>query len=812
MKTTTLFTVGLSLSLTSLLSAADWTGSEWISVKEARVHEAGKPLGLAAAGTSWFARSFTNKGEITSAKWSVTGLGVFDVYVNGARIGDDFLKPGFTHNGKTKYAFTYDVTAQLKREAGASNALAAEVSAGWWRDRICSPGPKDYWGKKSAFRGELEITYADGTTETIGTRAADWQSGVAGGVIRAGIFDGEVFDARVHQPTDGVGLTGTTEVNTEFQGEILPTAGAEVTLRRDLAMTRGPYALKKGEKLVVDFGQNCAAVPEIVAKAKAGTFMRILPAEMLNDADKGQRGSDGPKGSVYRANLRTGRHGMLFDYMFKGEGVETYHPRFTYFGYRYLQIEATEDVEITSVTSIPVTSVKKEHETGSLEVGDKDLNQFISNVRWGLLSNYLSVPTDCPQRNERLGWTADTQIFAEAGSYNADTRAFFRKWMRDMRDCQDKRGGYPSVAPIAQFANEPFKFGWADAGVIVPYVVWRHFGDTQIVEENWDAMMRFMKTIDEKKYNFEDDGLPFPIYSDWLSFEKYEVSGKGWNKYKGDPDARKFRCFLAGCYWLYDAEGMAKMGAAIGKTEEAAWCAASAERARAYLKENFLEADGRLLTLMRDMQTPSAFALYLDLLEGEAKTATVEWLVKSIRDNNTTMRTGFLGTLMLMDALAKEGRFDVAYDLLLQHNFPGWLYSVDQGATTVWERWNSYTLERGFGDVSMNSFNHYAYGAVVAWMYKHAAGIASCEEAPGFKKIILAPKPEKRLGHVKASYQSAAGLITSAWRYEGDDWVWEFTIPEGATGDVTLPNGEKRAYAAGSHRVVSGAAKAAPLR
>ncbi len=788
-----------TLTLAGEVSAPLLAQSEWISVKEAPVHEAGNPLGLAAPGTSWFARRFANKGDIASAKWTVTGLGVFDVYVNGARVGNDFLKPGFTHNGKTKYAFAYDVTDKLRTARGAENVLAAEVSSGWWRDRICSPGKKDYWGKKSAFRGELELVYADGRRETIGTRAADWKSGVAGGVVRAGIFDGEVYDARLRQPTDGEGLTGTTEVNGEFKGEILPTAGAEVALRRDLAMTRGPYALKKGETLVVDFGQNCAGVPEFRFKAPRGTILTALPGEMLNDADAGSRGCDGPKGSVYRANLRSGEDGMRIDYTFAGDGTETYLPRFTYFGYRYLSIEATDDVEILSVASIPVSSVRKEHEIGTLEVGDKALDRFVSNVRWGQRSNYLSIPTDCPQRNERLGWSADTQIFAEAGSYLADTRGFFRKWMRDMRDSQSKKGGFPSAAPLAQFANEPFKFGWADAGVIVPHVVWRHFGDTRIVAENWDAMMKFLRAVDEKKYDFEDEGLPYPIYSDWLSLEKYEVSSnKRWRKYKGDPDARKFRRFLAGCYWLGDARKMAAMGAAAGMdAEDVAWCRASADRARAYLKANFFEADGRLLTLMREMQTPSAFALFFDLLEGEAKTATLAWLVRSVRENNATLRTGFLGTTMLMDALAKEGRFDVAYDILLQHGCPGWLYSVDQGATTVWERWNSYTKKDGFGPAGMNSFNHYAYGAVLAWIYRHAAGIAPAE--PGFKKIVLAPKPDRRLGFVRASCKTAAGLVTSAWRYEGDAWIWEFAIPEGATATVTVPGRAPAEFGPGKH-------------
>ena len=782
---------------------ADWKSSEWISVKEAPVCD-GSGSERAADGTSWFAKTFVNAKAVKSATWTVTGLGVFDVYVNGARIGDDFLKPGFTHNKKTKYAFTYDVTRQLKTAKGASNTLVAEVSAGWWRDKICSPNGRDFVGKKSAFRGELELVYADGTTETIGSKAADWQSGIAGPVTHAAIFDGEEYDARKAFPLDGQGLTGTTEVNTEFSGEILDTAGAEVTLRRDLAMVRGPYALKKGETLVVDFGQNCAGVPEFVFSAKEGTVLTALPGEMLNDADKGQRGCDGPKGSVYRANLRCPDRGMRVVYTFAGAGVETYHPRFTFFGYRYISVTATDDVTITSIASVPVTSIKKEMELGRLEVGDKDLQKFISNVYWGQLSNYLSVPTDCPQRNERLGWSADTQVFTEAGTFNADTTKFFHKYTRDLSDSRCKDGGYPSVAPFAQYGNETFNLGWADVGVIVPWTVWKQFGDVKILADNWDAMAKFVRKLDETKYDFE--GKVGYIYADWLSYQKFETSGNplgNWDTWRNHPDAMNYRRYLAACYWLYDARLMVEMGTALGRpADEIAWFKASAERARSYIRGKFLESDGLLLTPMRDLQTACVFALKFGIVEGAAKEQTKAILLKSIKDHGDCLQTGFLGTSFLMEVLAQEKEFDVAYTLLFQHKNPSWLYSVDQGATTVWERWNSYTKKDGFGPVGMNSFNHYAYGAVLAWIYRHAAGIACDSDAPGFKTVVMAPKPDRRLGHVKASYKSAAGLITSAWRYEGDTWIWNFTVPQGATAKVTLPGEtESKVYQPGTYEI-----------
>ena len=789
------------------LDAKAWAASEWISVANAPVAgEAERKRQRSADGTSVFRYRHVNAKDVKSAKWMTAGLGVYNVFVNGKPVGSDFLKPGFTHYAKTKRSFTYDITPALKKGAGEANDFGAEVSAGWWRDKIVA-----YAGKKSAFRGVVELTYADDTTELVGSKASAWFGEVAGPVKHAGIFDGEEYDAREEancaRKPQGEFAPGGCERNDEFKGEILPDNGAEVCLRFDLVkdrdLVRRGLVVKPGEPLVVDFGQNCAAVPFFVFRAKRGTVLTALPGEMLNDADKGQRGCDGPKGSVYRENLRMPNDGMRVVYTFAGEDEEAYVPSYTFFGYRYLSITATDEVAIKAVASVPVTSITKEMETGRLETGVADVNKFISNVYWGQLSNYLSVPTDCPQRNERLGWMADTQVFAEAGAFNAYTSRFFRKWSRDMRDSVDAEGGYPSVAPWAQYGNDCWKLGWADAGVIVPYTVWKMFGDEAIIRENYDAMARFVRKLDETKYDLEPK-IGYN-YADWLSYETFETCGNkfgGWEKWGKDPDAMNYRRYLAACYWLYDARLMAQMAQAIGKTEDVRWFQGSAEIARAYIRGKFLEADGLLLKPMRHLQTACVFALHFGIVEGEARTATLELLKKNIREHGDCLQTGFLGTSFLMDALSECGAYDVCYTLLLQHKNPSWLYSVDQGATTIWERWNSYTKDEGFGPVGMNSFNHYAYGQVLGWMYRTIAGIAADPAAPGFRNIIMAPKPDRRLGYVKAEYRSRAGLITSAWRYEDETWIWDFTVPEGATATVTLPNGrESVKYGAGDHHV-----------
>ena len=587
---------------TAALDASAWEKSAWISAADAKIAgDAEKKHQRAADGTSWFVGEVANEGEVKSAKWMTAGLGVYEVYVNGTRVGSDALKPGFTHVKKTRRSFTYDVTALLNGAKGAKNVFAAQVSAGWWRDKIVS-----FAGQKSAFRGVLEITYADGTKKLYGTCPKCWTAGVAGRVKHAGIFDGEEYDAREACPAKGDVKFPAAVVNDEFRGEILPSEGGEVCCRCDLALKPvEAYCWKEatgandkqgkekvfgkvvrtrtfakgeklcvvpGETLVVDFGQNCAAVPRFAMSARRDTVLTCLPGEMLNDANgERARGNDGPGGSLYRENLRMPKDGMRLVYTFAGTGVETYMPRFTFFGYRYLSITATDAVTIECVKSVPVTSIKKCMERGKIETGDKCVNQLISNVYWGQLSNYLSVSTDCPQRNERLGWTADTQVFAEAGAFNADTSKFFHKWMRDMRDSQDPRGGFPGVAPTAQYGNETMRVGWSDAGIIVPYVIWRQFGDRQIVDENWAAMEKCLARQAETKYRTEL--LPETRnyqWNDWLSLTKYESCPykpeySAFRNGKPTPEALQYWGYLGGCYWIWNSEMMVQMAVGTGR-------------------------------------------------------------------------------------------------------------------------------------------------------------------------------------------------------------------------------------------------------
>ncbi|MFO7936686.1 MAG: family 78 glycoside hydrolase catalytic domain [Kiritimatiellia bacterium] len=821
-----------SVFTTGLLDRSNWEGSAWIAVPGQDIITAGNaPKNEhSVPGTSCFVKSLDLGGKVEKAYWTVTGQGVFEAYVNGVRVGNDFLKPGFTHVFKTRHAFTYDVT-ELLSEKNNENVFAAMVSSGWWRDKIVG-----YRGRESAFRAQLTVRYADGSGKNFGTDDS-WFGAVAGPVKRASIFEGEVYDAsETMEWTKKGGSDSFRSVKTidEFKGEIVPAQGSPVCLREDLVMlpvrayvwqgveggdkkdrfgkvriirtykSGVAITLSPGETLVVDFGQNAAAEPRFTASAAAGTEITLLPAEMLNDENGlKSRGNDGPEGSVYRLNLRNiHKEGAQAIYTFAGENKETYMPRFTFFGYRYLSLTATDRVTINKLESVPVTSIAKELETGRIKTGEENVNQLISNVLWGQYSNYLSVPTDCPQRNERLGWTADTQVFAAAASCNADVYGFLSKWMRDMRDSQlETTGSYPSVAPLAQYGNEGDRFGWADAGIIVPHTMWRRYGDTSIIKENWASMKKFMARLDETKHvTLPGKGQ----YADWLSYEKYQPCNAGWGK-NPPKEALEYWNFLGACYWLWDARMMTDMARAISENTDEKIYRRMAAKALAHIRSTYVMDDGLLSKTFRDLQTASLFALKLGLLKDEKAVAeTKSILMNNIKNHGDCLQTGFLGTSILMNTLTYDADApEMAYTLLLQHKNPSWLYSVDQGATTIWERWNSYVKATGFGPASMNSFNHYAYGAVLAWMYNTMAGIREDISAPGFKHFILAPVPDRRVGKVTAEYNSAYGTIRSAWKYDENSlWSWTFTVPANTSASVTIPGGETKEYTAGSYRII----------
>ena len=788
---------------TALTDAKAWGKADWISVDE-------KQSGT--LDTAAFVKKIANAKDVREAWWFVTGLGVFEAYVNGERVSHktadgtlvcDDLKPGFTHYAKRRHFFSYDVTHLFRTDAGAENVLSALVSEGWWRDQI-----NGRRGVESAFRAVLLLRYADGTEEYVGTDTS-WPSAYAWPVVKANIFHGEDFDARIGTDWMKTGevVWAPSRVNTEFKGETVPLKGPSVRLREDLALAPASICvwcgiegadaehygkvkvvrsykdgdemtIRPGENLQFDFAQNSAAIPSLVISGAAGTVLKVRCAEMLNDGNGAKsRHNDGPEGELYVRNYRDARSQLT--YTFAGKGDEHYRPAFTFFGYRYLSISADGVVTVKSVRSIPVTSVQKRAETGTITTAVPILNRLIENGLWGHRSNYLSVPTDCPQRNERLGWAADTQVFTPTACYNANVYSFLSKWMDDMADSQHDDGGYPGVAPLAQYGDNNGAVGWADAGIIVPHVLWRMFGDTAVIDEHYDSMVKYMGYL-----NANQGPCPEP-WGEWLAYERNDAQIKE---------------YLARCFWVWDALMLRQMAEATGRADDAARWAESEKTARAFFREHYLDANGEILPDYK-CQAAAVYAIYLDLVEGAAYESTCADLVGNIKAHGDCLQTGFLGTAIIMNVLVKIGRADVAYTLLLQHKNPSWLYSIDQGATTFWERWNSYTKENGFGDAGMNSFNHYAYGAVVSWMYSAMAGIREDLAHPGFRHFFLEPHPDSRVPSVTASYDSAYGRIESAWTCGADGkFSWTFTIPANTTATVIYPDGKTEEKGAGTYR------------
>ncbi len=748
------------------------------------------------SGMPAFRKSFTPKGEIASAKLYCTGLGVYEAYINGARIGRKLadgsmeyheLKPGFTEMADRKLYSTYDVTGML---GTGEQVLSAVVTKGWWADTVAGNH-----GNESAFLCKLIITYKDGSQETIVTDEG-WKTAPAAAVTMSDIFGGESYDARIDlswmKPGYNDADWATAHINREFRGEITAWMGSYIQVREDLereaesvTVYKGAdgatgsaygkihvlatydtpsFTLNPGETALIDFGQNFAGWEAFTVSGERGTVLTIEHGEMLNDGNGAKnRGCDGPEGSIYNANYRAAA--AKTRYTLAGGAEESYHPSFSFYGFRYIEITTTETVVFSKISGQVVTSV--DTDTGWIETSVEDLNQLFSNIVWGQYSNYLSVPTDCPQRDERQGWTADTQVFAEAGCYIGFSKSFLEKFLQDLRDSQNSEGAYPGTTPTGSYAGGNWGgTGWADAGVIVPYTLYLMYDDVTVIHDSWNSMQKY---VDRYLSGFGSHG-PQNIWGDWLAYE----SNDG-----------QIQDILGAAYYAWDALMMAEMAKAAGYDDQVQKYLDLYEKQKAYFIKTFVREDG---TLVRSEQTPALYALYLDLLPNEDSVAKVsEILIQNIERNGNCLQTGFLGTKIIMETLTKIGRTDMAYTLLLQTKNPSWLYSVHQGATTIWERWNSYTLETGFGDVNMNSFNHYAYGAVASWMFGTMAGIDYDPANPGFKHILVSPVPDARVAHVKASYDSAYGVIAAESVLTESEWSYKIAIPANTTATVTLP-------------------------
>ena len=680
-----------------------------------------------------FSKNFKLFGKLKKASLSVTAIGVYEAFLNGERIGNYVLAPGCTVFEKRLQYQTYDITPMLKDE----NNLTVTVGSGWHRGRI-SAGSPAINKMPCAIIAELTITYEDGTTETI-LSDESW-SVRESKILSSDIYDGEIYDATKEPSKYGPVVL----INDLTKDRLIPQQG-EIICEHERMKPAKVFTTQKGET-VIDFGQNFAGYPEVsLADAKKGDRISLSFGEVLDN-----------DGNFYNANYRSAK--SEFTYICK-DGAQTYKPHFTFYGFRYIRIdEAPSYLKPEDFTAIAVYSDIRR--TGTIECSDARINKLFSNILWSQRSNFLDIPTDCPQRDERMGWLGDAQVFAKTAGYNYDVKKFFEKWLSDVRAAQFDNGAVPDIVPNFWRMNRS-STAWGDAITIIPWQMYMLYGDSSVLADNFDAMERwvlFIKndSLDENLWTCpkEEQRLWGKHYGDWLALDAEPGS------YKGISDEN----FIASTFFANSVDILVKSGRVLGKDMTA----------YEDLYTNIIKAIRESFPVYKT-QTEHVLALYFNLTTD--RKATVDSLAYLIAENGNRLQTGFVGTPYLLHVLSDNGYAELAYTLLLQEDYPSWLYEVTHGATTIWEHWDGIRDDGTFWSTDMNSYNHYAYGSVADWIYTVAAGIKAREDAPGFEKVTIAPVPDRRFDFLNVALDTAYGKITSKWTYDRETVRYEISTP-----------------------------------
>ena len=738
-----------------LLTQEDWSGS-WISLPSVQ------PL-LDLHPCPYLRREFTAGKAISRATLTATARGVYLLSLNGKRIGDAYFAPGWTDYNKRIAYQTYDVTGLLQ---DGTNTIGAVLGDGWYAGYLGFDRKRDSYGTVPQLLAQLRVEYEDGTAETIVTDES-WR-GATGPILFSDMLTGETYDARMTMPgwdTSGFDASAWKPVKVEGEAGDVPLVAQmdpPIRLMQELA-ARSVTPAAPGS-YIFDLGQNMVGWVRFKVQGPAGTMVRLRFAEILN-----------PDGSLYVTNLRSAK--ATETYFLRGEGLETFEPHFTFHGFRYVEVTGTPSApDLDAITGCVLHSDIPR--TASFECASPLVNQLVQNIDWGQRGNFFSIPTDCPQRDERMGWLGDAQIFVRTAAGNRDVAAFFSKWMYDVVDGQSAEGGFPDVAPrIVDLADGAP--AWGDAGVIVPWTIYQVYGDTRILETNYDAMAHWIEYLhsvnpDNLWHNRRNND-----FGDWLSID-------------ADTDKE----LLATAYFAYDTSLMSKIAAALGKVEDAAKYTSLFEDIKAAFNTAFVSEDTRL---KGDTQTAYVLALSFGLLPEEKRAAAAKHLVADIEAKNWHLSTGFVGVGYLCPVLSEAGYSDVAYRLLLNETFPSWGYSIQHGATTIWERWDGWTADKGFQDVGMNSFNHYSFGSVGEWLQRYVAGIDTDPARPGYAHLLLQPRPSRRLPSASAAFETGHGRIASSWTLTGETFQWSVTVPPNTTATATLPDGAVHEIGSGDY-------------
>jgi alpha-L-rhamnosidase len=726
-----------------------------------------------SAPVPYFRKTFRLDHAVASARLTVTALGLYDVEINGQRVGDQIFSPGWMDYHVRVPVQTHDVTGLLRK---GDNAIGGILGDGWYCGHVAWLGRQNY-GDKPEFLAALEVDFEDGTSLVVGTDGS-WKT-VSGPILESDFLMGETYDARRE-----LGAWSLPEYDDSAWGPVQINTNRKIildALSYPPVKKLGEISPSRLDSGIYDMGQNFSGRVRLRVKAPRGTTLTVCHAEILN-----------PDGSLYTDNLREARATDF--YTCKGGDTETWEPRFTFHGFRYVGVQGLPREGFLEVTGIVLSSDTPP--TGMFSCSHPLLNQLQQNIVWGQKSNFLEVPTDCPQRDERLGWTGDAQVFIRTAAFNMDVRRFFHKWMQDMRDAQGANGAVPSVVPAGKFTSvEDGGPAWADAIIICPWTVYLCYGDKKILEDHYDAMRRFLDFIAQQRCRNHIRSHPevdaWGGYGDWLALDG-----------SGKVDGATPKDLIGTAFYAHDVKIMGQVAGLLGRDEDAAMFRVLHRKIVEAFRHRFVTPEGFLAS---GTQTAYVLALHFGLLPEELRPTAARELVRDIEKRKDHIATGFVGTPYILDVLEENGFLDVAYRLLEQETFPSWLFPVKNGATTIWERWDGWTPEKGFQDKRMNSFNHYAYGAVGAWMYRSVAGLELDAEEPGYRHIIFRPRPGGSITSAKAELQTPQGPAGISWRLDGKNLVVETFVPEGARASFSPPSGyvpETAEWGAGRHRIV----------
>lgn len=706
-----------------------------------------------------FRKQFKSTKKIIAATANITSHGMYEAFINGKRVGDAYLTPGWTsYNTRLQYQ-SYDVSSLLQN---GDNAIGVVLGNGWYRGIMGFSNQKDIYGKDLALLFQLEIEYSDGSKEQI-ISDGTWKSST-GSIVYSEIYNGETIDARKEKSGWNMAnyndQSWTPVKETNYTKDNLIATENELVKKQEVFHPVKIFSTPKGEK-VIDFGQNLVGWVVMKVKGKSGDRIVLSHAEVL---DK--------QGNFYTDNLRAAK--AQNTYILKGGEEETFEPHFTWQGFRYLRVEGISgELNPNNFTAVALYSDMET--SGTFKSSNPMVNQLQHNIRWGQRGNFLDVPTDCPQRDERLGWTGDAQVFSRTAAFNMNVHSFFSKWLKDL-EADQIDGQVPHVVPNIIGKNNVNSTGWADAATIIPWNMYLAYGDKKVLETQYSSMKAYVESI--RRIAKNDLWNSGSHYGDWLYFRPVDDDNDG-------RSAVTDKSLIAQCFYAHSTQLLINTARVLNRQDDVLHYTELLKRIKTAFMSEYVSPNGRLTS---GTQTAYVLALNFDMLPENQRKQAAERLAENI-NNYGHLTTGFLGTPYLCHVLTRFGYNDLAYKLLLNDKFPSWLYPVRMGATTIWERWDGIKPDGTFQSVVMNSFNHYAYGAIGDWMYRKMVGIDTFEDGVGYKHIRIQPHIGGGFSHAAASLETYYGKLSNEWKLENGNLKMDVSIPVNTVATVYIPAG-----------------------